>query len=223
MNNLIVCEKLGKTYCDGNLTVNVFSEIDCAIAPKEMVAIIGASGAGKSTLLQLMGGLDKPTHGVVFVCGKNIIDISERERCTLRNQSLGFIYQFHHLLPEFSALENVCMPLWIAGHSKKSAAEKSTELLEKVGLANRLTHRIGELSGGERQRVAIARALVNTPACVLADEPTGNLDHQTADSVFELMLQLNHDLGTSFVVVTHNENLARRLNRVLCLENGKLT
>lgn len=223
MNNLIVCEKLGKTYCDGDLTVNVFSEIDCVIAPKEMVAIIGASGAGKSTLLQLMGGLDKPTHGAVFVCGKNIIDISERERCALRNQSLGFIYQFHHLLPEFSALENVCMPLWIAGVSKKNAAEKSSALLEKVGLANRLTHRIGELSGGERQRVAIARALVNTPACILADEPTGNLDHKTADSVFELMLQLNHDLGTSFVVVTHNENLARRLNRVLCLENGKLT
>lgn len=223
MNNLIVCEKLGKTYCDGHLKVDVFSDIDFSIAPKEMVAVIGASGAGKSTLLQLMGGLDKPTHGSVFVCGKNINDISERERCALRNISLGFIYQFHHLLPEFSALENVCMPLWIAGYSKKSAAEKSSALLEKVGLANRLTHRIGELSGGERQRVAIARALVNEPTCVLADEPTGNLDRKTSDSIFELMLQLNHDFGTSFVVVTHNENLARRLNHVLCLENGKLT
>lgn len=223
MNNLIVCEKLGKIYCDGHLKVDVFSDIDFSIAPKEMVAIIGASGAGKSTLLQLMGGLDKPTHGVVFVCGKNINDVSERERCTLRNQSLGFIYQFHHLLPEFSALENVCMPLWIAGVSKKNAAEKASTLLEKVGLEKRLTHRVGELSGGERQRVAIARALVNMPACVLADEPTGNLDHKTADSVFELMLQLNSHLGISFVVVTHNENLARRLNRVMCLENGKLT
>ena len=223
MSNLIVCEKVEKIYQDGNLKVAVFHDIDFSVSAKEMVGIVGASGVGKSTLLQLMGGLDKPTQGSIFVCGKNIVEITERERCALRNTSLGFIYQFHHLLPEFSVLENVCMPLWIAGVSKKMATEKASALLEKVGLANRLTHRVGELSGGERQRVAIAIALVNEPACVLADEPTGSLDHKTADVVFELMLQLNHDLGISFVVVTHNENLAKRLTRVMCLENGSLT
>jgi len=223
MNNLIVCEKVEKIYQDGDLTVPVFHDIDLTVTPTEMIGIVGASGAGKSTLLQLMGGLDQPTRGTILVCGKNIIAMSERERCALRNQSLGFIYQFHHLLPEFSVLENVCMPLWIAGIAKKAAAETASTLLEKVGLAHRLSHRISELSGGERQRVAIARALVNHPACVLADEPTGNLDHATAEVIFELMLQLNRSLNTSFVIVTHNESLAKRLNRVLCLQNGKLT
>ena len=178
MNNLIRCENLSRVYCDGKAEVAVFQNIHFSVHSKEMVGIIGASGAGKSTLLQLMGGLDKPTSGTVLICEKNINAISERERCTLRNKSLGFIYQFHHLLPEFSAIENVCMPLWIAGHSRKIATEKSEILLEKVGLKDRLHHRINELSGGERQRIAIARALVNNPACVLADEPTGNLDQK---------------------------------------------
>ncbi len=222
MSNLIQCHHLGKIYRDGEIEVTVFNQINFAVHAKEMVGIIGASGAGKSTLLQLMGGLDKPSSGSVLVCEKDINQISERERCELRNKSLGFIYQFHHLLPEFSAIENVCMPLWIAGDSKKIAAEKAENLLTKVGLANRLHHRVGELSGGERQRIAIARALVNNPACVLADEPTGNLDQKTANTIFELMLQLNQALNISFIIVTHNEHLANRLNRVLCLENGGL-
>jgi lipoprotein-releasing system ATP-binding protein len=222
MNNLIQCQSLGKTYHDGTLSVTVFDCINFSISSKEMVGIIGASGAGKSTLLQLMGGLDKPTSGSVFIGDQDVNIISERDRCTLRNRSLGFIYQFHHLLSEFSAIENICMPLWIAGDSEKIAAEKSSVLLEKVGLQNRMHHRVSELSGGERQRIAIARALVNNPACVLADEPTGNLDQKTAQVIFELMLKLNQEIGTSFVIVTHNEHLANRLNRVLRLENGNL-
>ena len=169
-----------------------------------------------------MGGLDKPTHGFVSVVGKKIAEISERERCELRNQHLGFIYQFHHLLPEFSAFENVCMPLMIADLPKKIIQEKSEKILEQVGLKDRMRHRIGELSGGERQRIAIARALVNNPSCVLADEPTGNLDHHTADIVFNVMLELNREHQTSFVIVTHNEALAKRCSRVLVLGNGVL-
>lgn len=219
---VIQCHQLGKTFRDGELCVNVFNHINLSILVGETVAIVGASGAGKSTLLQLMGGLDNPTNGYVTIQNKKITAISERERCELRNQSLGFIYQFHHLLPEFNAFENVCMPLMIAGLSKKIIQEKAENILEKVGLQNRLLHRIGELSGGERQRVAIARALVHQPVCVLADEPTGNLDHTTAEIIFELMLQLNREHNTSFVIVTHNEALAKRCGRVLVLGNGIL-
>ncbi|MDP1574571.1 MAG: lipoprotein-releasing ABC transporter ATP-binding protein LolD [Coxiellaceae bacterium] len=221
-NPVIHCENLSKTYRDADLIVNVFNAINLTVMPGETVAIIGSSGAGKSTLLQLLGGLDKPTSGTVSVCGKKIADITERERCQLRNNHLGFIYQFHHLLPEFSALENVAMPLMIAGLSKKIIQEKSEKILEQVGLKHRMTHRVSELSGGERQRIAIARALVNNPSCVLADEPTGNLDHHTADIVFNLMLELNREHQTSFVIVTHNEALAKRCNRVLVLGNGEL-
>lgn len=221
-NPIIQCHALGKTYLDGDLSVNVFNNINLIVAPAETVAIIGASGAGKSTLLQLMGGLDNPTSGFVTIKDQKIASITERERCELRNRHLGFIYQFHHLLPEFTAIENVCMPLMIARQPKKIIKEKAELILEKVGLKNRMTHRIGELSGGERQRIAIARALVNQPSCVLADEPTGNLDHATADIVFDLMLQLNREHQTSFVIVTHNETLARRCDRVLVLGNGVL-
>ena len=219
---VIHCENLSKTYRDADLIVNVFNNIQLTVMPGETVAIIGSSGAGKSTLLQLLGGLDKPSSGVVSVCGKKIADITERQRCELRNTHLGFIYQFHHLLPEFSAIENVAMPLLIAGVSKKIIQEKSEKLLAQVGLKNRMNHRVSELSGGERQRIAIARALVNNPACVLADEPTGNLDHSTADIVFDLMLDLNREHQTSFVIVTHNEALAKRCGRVLELKNGGL-
>ncbi|MCX7120973.1 MAG: lipoprotein-releasing ABC transporter ATP-binding protein LolD [Gammaproteobacteria bacterium] len=222
-NPVIQCHAIGKTYRDGELCVKVFDNINLSVMPSETVAIIGSSGAGKSTLLQLMGGLDKPTQGYVSINGKKIAELKERERCELRNHDLGFIYQFHHLLPEFSALENVCMPMMIAGMSTEVIAEKSEKMLEQVGLKNRMHHRIGELSGGERQRIAIARALVNNPSCVLADEPTGNLDHHTADIVFNLMLELNREHQTSFVIVTHNEALARRCDRVLVLGNGVLS
>jgi lipoprotein-releasing system ATP-binding protein len=221
-NCVIQCHNLGKTYRDGDLQVAVFDGLDLSIASGETVAIVGASGAGKSTLLHLMGGLDHPTSGDVIVCGKKINSISERERCQLRNQQLGFIYQFHHLLPEFNALENVCMPLMIAGLPKKSITEKAEKILSQVGLSHRMMHRVGELSGGERQRVAIARALVHQPACVLADEPTGNLDHKTADTIFELMLALNREHQTSFVIVTHNEALAKKCDRVLELQDRVL-
>jgi len=221
-NPIIQCQQLGKTFHDAALCVTVFEQLNCTIMPGETVAIVGASGAGKSTLLQLMGGLDTPTQGDVIIANKTIAHLSEREKCELRNQHLGFIYQFHHLLPEFNAVENVCMPLWIAGLSKKMAFEKAAIILEKVGLKHRMTHRVGELSGGERQRIAIARALVHQPSCVLADEPTGNLDHQTSDVVFDLMLQLNQEHQTSFVIVTHNEALAKRCDRVMLLENGNL-
>lgn len=219
---MIECRDLSKSYHDGALHVDVFKELSLKVNDGELVAIIGVSGAGKSTLLQLLGGLDKPTSGTVLVAGEDINKLTEKLKGKLRNQYLGFVYQFHHLLPEFNALENVCMPLLIRGVSNKKAIEKATEFIERVGLQERLTHRIGELSGGERQRIAIARALVTEPKCVLADEPTGNLDHKTATQVYELMLRLNEQLNTSFVIVTHNEELAGRMDRVLELSEGAL-
>lgn len=217
MSNVIECRAISKIFKDGNNQVRVFEDLSLNVAQGESVAILGASGSGKSTLLQIMGGLDKPTAGKVMIGNKDITTLSEREMSYLRNHDLGFVYQFHHLLPEFNALENVCMPLLIRGLPKKTVIEKANDMLNQVNLSHRTKHKVGELSGGERQRVAIARALVTDPICVLADEPTGNLDQQSAHQVFDLILSLNNQLKTSFVIVTHSETLANRLNRTLYL------
>jgi lipoprotein-releasing system ATP-binding protein len=221
-DSVIHCESLGKTYAEGKLHTPVFDGLEMTIATGETVAILGASGAGKSTLLHLLGGLDTPTAGEVYVAGQKMSTLSDAARGQLRNRALGFVYQFHHLLPEFTALENVMMPVLLGGKSVAEASRVSRSLLESVGLGHRLEHKPGELSGGERQRAAVARALVNTPACVLGDEPTGNLDEKTAATVFELMLELNRAKKTSLVLVTHDRRLARRLDRVLELHEGKL-
>ena len=221
-DTVIHCENLGKTYAEGKLHTPVFDALELRISTGETVAILGASGAGKSTLLHLLGGLDTPTAGEVYVAGKKMSALSDAARGQLRNRALGFVYQFHHLLPEFTALENVMLPVLLNGTSVAEASKTSRSLLESVGLGHRLEHKPGELSGGERQRAAVARALVNTPACVLGDEPTGNLDEKTAATVFELMLELNRAKKTSLVLVTHDRRLARRLDRVLELHEGKL-
>ncbi|PJK05087.1 lipoprotein-releasing system ATP-binding protein LolD [Lysobacteraceae bacterium NML71-0210] len=215
-------ERLAKVYAEGKLKTPVFEGLDLAVRQGETVAIIGASGVGKSTLLHLLGGLDTPSMGEVWVAGQRMSALSDAARGKLRNKSLGFIYQFHHLLPEFTALENVMLPVLLSGLDMASARSRAEALLAQVGLGHRLEHKPGELSGGERQRAAVARALVNKPACVLGDEPTGNLDEKTAAVVFDLMLALNRAERTSLVLVTHDRRLARRLDRVLELHEGRL-
>ncbi|WP_019613424.1 lipoprotein-releasing ABC transporter ATP-binding protein LolD [Psychromonas ossibalaenae] len=220
--DMLVCSNLGKTYQEGKLSTTVLSGVDLTVQEGELLAIVGSSGSGKSTLLHLLGALDVPSEGEVYYQGKDIQQLSANKQAKWRNQCLGFVYQFHHLLSEFNALENVAMPLLIAGVNIKTATAKAQQMLKRVGLQERMDHRPSELSGGERQRVAIARALINEPKLVLADEPTGNLDAKSAESVYQLIKTLNEELGTAFVVVTHDQALANKLNRQEHMISGVL-
>ena len=223
MSSVLACSQLCKSFGDGDVALEILHRIDFKIEVGERIAIMGASGSGKSTLLHLLGGLDEPSSGSVSIAGQSLDALSPVQLGRLRNRKLGFVYQFHHLLPEFSALENVAMPLLVRGVRPVDASAQASALLDRVGLTERTTHKPGELSGGERQRAAVARALVTRPACVLADEPTGNLDRHNASQVFELMLELNRDLSTSLLVATHDPLIAERMDRVVQLEDGHLT
>ena len=223
MNNIIECQSLGFSYMEGNKETAVLNNLDFILSPGETVAILGKSGCGKSTLLNLIGGLEKPSSGSVLINGINISEINEESRTQLRAKTFGFVYQFHHLLNDFSALYNVCLPLLIKGDNKSSALAYSEELLTKVGLEHRINHKPSELSGGERQRVAVARAIVSNPECLLADEPTGNLDAECSGEILELILELNKNNTLSLLVVTHDHEIANKMDRIVTLENQKLS
>ena len=222
-NTILACEAVCKNYYDGQLNVQVLDNLTLQVEKGRSIGIVGASGSGKSTLLHILGGLDKPTSGRVSLMGQDLSQLSQKQLSGLRNQYLGFVYQFHHQLPEFSALENVMMPLLIGKRPKEQARERALLMLEKVGLKDRVLHRPGELSGGERQRAAIARALVTDPACLLADEPTGNLDRKNALNILDMMMELKQELGTALVVVTHDDEMAARFDRVLNMTDGALS
>ena len=223
MNKVVLkCDNVSKSYKDGQLNVNVLNQLRLEVLEGQSVSIIGSSGSGKSTLMHILGGLDKPTSGSVVLMGQDLSQLGQKQLGLLRNQYLGFVYQFHHLLPEFSALENVMMPLLIGKMKKAEAEQRAVEMLEKAGLKKRIQHRPSELSGGERQRAAIARALVTRPKCLLADEPTGNLDRKNAQNVLDMMLDLKSELNTSLIVFTHDDELAVRFERVMLMHDGRL-